>query len=99
MPRRADKPAALARIKLALRAAHSYDSIDSQGYVPRNWDNLIAGVRPIDFEADLRRGDGDELAYKFRAIDSSSALVVNAFARFRRRIADLRFLIGDRFVA
>ena len=36
-----------------------------------------------DFEADLRQGDGNELAGKFRAAHSSSALAVNVFAPFK----------------
>ena len=92
-----NRVSALARVKLALRDAHPSDSIDPQGYVPQNRDNLIDGVSPVDFEADLIRGDGDELGWKFRAIDSSSALVVNAFAPFRRRIRDLALPTGGRF--
>ena len=94
---RKHKASALARIKRALKDAHPSDSINAQGYVPRNWDNLIDGVCPGDFEADLSGGDGDELGRKFRAVDSSSALVVNAFAPFRRRIRDLGLPTGGRF--
>jgi len=46
--------------------------------------NLIAGVEPEIFEADLRAGTGRELEGKFRAAHSSSALAVNVFAPFRR---------------
>lgn len=39
--------------------------------------------------ADLSAGDGNELQTKFRAVHSSSALAVNCFAPFRRRMEDL----------
>ena len=42
-----------------------------------------------DFEADLRQGDGNELAGKFRAAHSSSALTVNVFAPFKSDISAL----------
>jgi hypothetical protein len=41
-------------------------------------------VRLADFEADLRQGDGNELAGKFLSVHSSSALAVNTFAPFKR---------------
>jgi len=50
-----------------------------------------------DFEADLSAGDGNELETKFRAVHSSSALAVNCFAPFRRRIADLTLPDGGSF--
>jgi Restriction Endonuclease associating with ARP len=60
------------------------------GYL-ENWhDNLIDGVTPLDFEADLLQAGGSELTdqpgepAKFRAAFSSSALGVNSFAPFRR---------------
>lgn len=66
------------------------------GYVPQVRDNLLPLVEPRDFHADLTAGDGKELQGsgrsplpKFLAIHSSAALVVNCFAPFRRRIADL----------
>ena len=94
---RAYKVSALTRVKSALRKAHPSNSIDSKGYVLHNWDNLIEGVCPTDFEGDLSGGKGSELAWKFRAIDSSSALAVNAFAPFRRRIKDLLFPTAEEF--
>jgi hypothetical protein len=60
------------------------------GYL-ENWhDNLIEGVTPLDFEADLLQASGNELTdqpgmpAKFRAAFSSSALAVNSFGPFRR---------------
>ena len=52
-------------------------------------------VRREDFEADLMAGDGKELAGKFRAAHSSSALAVNCFGPFRRNPAEL-VLLGMR---
>jgi hypothetical protein len=65
--------------------------VDAKGYVASAEANLLPGVVLQDFAADLEAGSGGELAGKFRAAHSSSALAVNAFAPFRRRIADLRF--------
>lgn len=64
--------------------------VDGKGYVASAEANLVPGVDLQDFAADLEAGSGGELAGKFRAAHSSSALAVNAFAPFRRRIADLR---------
>jgi hypothetical protein len=61
------------------------------GYLEDWADNLIDGVTPADFEADLRRGAGSELTdrpgepAKFRAAFSSSALAVNTFGPFRHQ--------------
>ena len=55
-------------------------------YVADFRDNLVPGVQPGMFEADLRRGKGGELEGrpgrppKFHAAHSSAALAVNAFA-------------------
>lgn len=49
-------------------------------------------VRRDDFEADLLAGDGNELAGKFRAAHSSSALAVNCFGPFRRHSDELVLL-------
>jgi hypothetical protein len=54
-----------------------------RGRVERFEDNLLPGVEARQFERDLRGGAGDELRDKFRAPYSSSALVVNSFARFK----------------
>ena len=63
--------------------------LDDRGYVPHFSDNLLPSVRPDDFEADLRSGDGNELGSKFRAVHSSSALAVNVFGPFRTRVSKL----------
>ncbi len=57
--------------------------LDRRGYVSAFHENVIAGVRLEDFEADLRQGDGKELEDKFCAPHSSSALAVNSFAPFK----------------
>ena len=64
-------------------------ALDNKGYTADFRDTLLPLVVPEDFEADLTAGDGNELQTKFRAVHSSSALGVNCFAPFRRRIADL----------
>jgi hypothetical protein len=55
---------------------------DKNGYVQTVEQNLVGGVRLLDFESDLRQGDGNELETKFRAVHSSAALAVNTFAPF-----------------
>ncbi len=72
-------------------------ALDEKGYVSKASDNLIEGVRLIDFEADLRQGDGNELEKKFRAIHSSSALAVNTFAPFKSDPAALKLPVSYRF--
>jgi len=66
--------------------------VDAKGYVADAGLNLIEGVRLHDFEVDLKQGDGDELAGKFRAAHSSSALAVNAFGPFKAHLPALRLL-------
>ena len=79
----------------ALRDAFAQENprveVDTKGYVREFTENLLPTVRLADFEADLRAGDGNELAGKFRAVHSSSALAVNAFAPFRSRCSELTF--------
>ena len=45
--------------------------------------NLISGVQLEQFEADIKSGAGNELAGKFMAIHSSTALAVNCFSPFK----------------
>jgi hypothetical protein len=81
--------AALERLRLARPEVRWREA--PAGYLDDWHDNLIEGVTAADFEADLRRGAGNELTdqpdepAKFRAAFSSSALAVNTFAPFRRR--------------
>lgn len=71
--------------------------LDEKGYVSEASQNLIEGVRLVDFEADLRQGDGNEMEGKFRAAHSSSALAVNTFAPFKSDPAALRLPAGGGF--
>jgi hypothetical protein len=72
---------------------------DAKGYVSELALNLIEGVRLIDFEADLRQGDGNELEEKFRAAHSSCALVVNTFGPFKSDPAALALPGGRGFTS
>jgi hypothetical protein len=71
--------------------------LDEKGYVGEAVANLIDGVALADFEEDLRQGDGNELAGKFRAAHSSSALAVNTFAPFKSDPSLLRIPGGGGF--
>jgi hypothetical protein len=73
--------------------------LDKKGYVSEAGQNLLEGVRLVDFEADLRQGDGNEMEGKFRAAHSSSALVVNTFAPFKSDPAALRLPGGGGFAS
>ncbi|MDX3966811.1 MAG: hypothetical protein QHD01_09460 [Bradyrhizobium sp.] len=73
--------------------------LDEKGYVSEAVQNLIEGVRLVDFEADLRQGDGNEMEGKFRAAHSSSALAVNTFAPFKSDPAALRLPAGGGFAS
>ena len=66
--------------------------LGQNGYTASFRENLVPAVRPEDFEADLRQGDGNELETKFLAVHSSSALGVNCFAPFRNCLADLTIM-------
>ena len=63
--------------------------LDDKGYASDLRDILLPTVSVEDFEADLSAGSGNELQTKFRAVHSSSALAVNAFAPFGQRIGEL----------
>lgn len=93
MSRSPPSPSPRARARSALRdalvRACPAVRVDELGYVSDWRENLVPAVSLRDFEADLSQGSGDELATKFRAAHSSSALAVNAFAPFRRRLPDL----------
>ncbi|ANT49751.1 PGN_0703 family putative restriction endonuclease [Mesorhizobium amorphae] len=71
--------------------------LSKNGYTLEMEENLISGVRPVDFVSDLMQGDGNELGGKFRAAHSSSALAVNTFAPFKADPSALRLPGGDRF--
>jgi len=72
----------LAESALIQRLARQVD-LDGSGYCARAEDNLVASVGPGLWDRarrELSAGRGDELAGKFRAPYSSSALAVNTFA-------------------
>lgn len=85
---------AIDALRRGLFATRPDVDLDEAGYLSDFTQNLLPGVTPPDFEADLRQGSGRELAGKFRAAHSSSALAVNSFAPFRRHASEL--VIGDR---
>jgi hypothetical protein len=80
-----------------LRATSPDIELDKNGYTANALHNLIKDVALDDFEADLRQGDGNELAGKFRAAHSSSALAVNNFAVFKSHLPDLILPGGRNF--
>ncbi|MHA2278461.1 MAG: PGN_0703 family putative restriction endonuclease, partial [Candidatus Kariarchaeaceae archaeon] len=63
------------------------------GYLTKPAHNLLPGLRLEQFESELSSGSGNELAGKFRAVHSSSALAANTFAPFKVNPAELD-LIG-----
>lgn len=81
---------AVLALRQALKVASPGINLDAKGYTTSHADNLVPAVTPTDFEADLGQGSGDELAGKFRAAHSSSALAVNCFAPFKRHLSDLQ---------
>ena len=91
------KRLAIRALSDALKGLDPRTEIDRKGYTNCFRDNLVPGVRPEDFEADLRQGDGNELDGKFRAAHSSSALAVNSFGPFRRHIGELSLLGAEPF--
>ena len=88
---------ALAALRGAFTRQNPDVALDENGYAGDFRDTLLPLVLPKDFEADLGAGDGNELQTKFRAVHSSSALAVNCFAPFRRRIAELTLPDADAF--
>ncbi len=57
----------------------------------------MPGVELRHFETELAQGDGNELAKKFKAAHSSSALAVNCFAPFKDHSGDLVLLEHSSF--
>jgi hypothetical protein len=71
-------------------ARNTLSELDERGYC-RDWkSNLLTGIDSGAIEGDLQQGSGSELATKFRAPHSSSALAVNAFGPFREDPQPLR---------
>lgn len=61
----------------------SVEKLDARGYAATAELNLLPGVRLEDIRADYAQGSGNELAGKFRAAHSSSALAANTFGPWR----------------
>ena len=91
------KTRALHALRAAFMRQHPGALVDEKGYASHFHEVLLPQVSADDFEADMRAGDGQELETKFRAAHSSSALAVNAFAPFRRRMADFTLPFGGEF--
>ena len=90
---------ALLALQNGLKIGSPEIDLDKQGYTASFADNLVSSVTISDFEADLRQGSGDELSKKFRAAHSSSALAVNCFGPFKRKLSDLRVCGSDGFTS
>ena len=60
-------------------------SLDDRGYVSSPEYNLLPGIKLKDFQDDFEKGSGNELNKKICAAHSSSALVVNTFAHWRKK--------------
>ncbi len=66
------------------------------GYVNLWTDNLVSGLDTEAIEADLAKGNGNELDSKFRAVHSSSALCVNHFGILKDAHLSSKFtLLGE----
>jgi hypothetical protein len=61
------------------------------GYVETYRHNLLNGINEKYFVNDIKNGSGNELNKKFRALWSSSALVVNNFVPFVENIENISF--------
>src|SRR5438309_2888587 len=82
-----------------LRSCTPQIELDEKGYVAKVAENLVDRVSLGDFEPNLRSGDGNELAKKFRAAHSSAALAVNTFAPFKPNPTALRRLADGGFAS
>jgi hypothetical protein len=67
-------------------------AFDEKGYVTRLEDNLLPGINVHLVAADYRRGRGNELKSKIRAVHSSGALAANTFGRWKTEPTSLRML-------
>ena len=90
---------ALLALRKALKTASPGIDLDAQGYTASFADNLVSSVETADFEEELGQGSGNELVGKFRAAHSSSALAVNCFGPFKRRLSDLRVCGSEDFTS
>lgn len=80
------------RVKQALWrefVSQSNFKIDGNGYVADPKMNLLPGLTMDLVQDDFSKGSGNELHSKFRATHSSSALAVNSFAIWKKRLPSL----------
>ncbi len=75
------------------------EKLDNRGYAARPELNLLPGVRLEDIQGDFAQGSGNELAGKFRAAHSSSALAANTFGPWRKNPQSLSLLGKTGFTA
>ena len=90
------------RAKLAIQQRYneiSAEKLDNRGYAARPELNLLPGVRLEDIQADFAHGSGNELAGKFCAAHSSSALAANTFGPWRKNPQPLSLLGKTGFTA
>ncbi len=96
-PKRTAEKSAYLALRNGLLNSASNLIVDEKGYLSEARQNLIDGVEFSDIEADFRQGGGNELAKKFRAAHSSSALAANTFAPFKSKIDGLRLFGAGAF--
>jgi len=76
-------------IKRAYIKRHDF-SVSDKGYVSCLENNLLPSIKlSADVYRELEGGSGNELKEKFKALHSSSALAVNAFAKWKRNTTNL----------
>lgn len=83
------------RARRAIRQRYdeiSAEKLDARGYAGSPELNLVPGVRLEDIQTDFAQGSGNELAGKFRAAHSSSALAANTFGPWRTNPPSLHLL-------
>ena len=68
--------------------------LDENGYVSTPQENLLPEIELVDFQTDFQQGSGNELENKFLAVHSSSALVANTFAPWKKMPSEL-LLCGE----
>lgn len=74
------------------RIVRQIGSVAGRKTVANIVDNLIEGVTLDLFEEDFKKGSGNELEAKFRAIYSSSALAANNFSIIKKKPFSFHFL-------
>ena len=71
--------------------------LDDKGYLSSLEYNLLPGIELKDFQEDFNESSGNELNKKICAVHSSSALVVNTFARWKEEPASLNIFGNTNF--